>query len=787
MKKQCVCLLLCAGLVTFAWANQVSIEANDARGLAVAAADAKAGDTILVPPGTYNLISSICSEIADSFKGNGRDKGCLWVGGKSGKRTTKDNPIMIVGTDPANPPNIIGPGTGSNYYTAHITENYVYFKNLKLSQGSKVLIIDYAKDVIVEDCELTGSGTELLHVRDSSQNVVINRNFIHGSGLVTGMYGEGVYVGTYPGNWYTRNSDDRAKLKTPDKTGYDWRVNGTQITCNVIKATTAEPIDVKEGVDGVHIKKNMFVADWLATESGAPSYDDAYIDMKGRNAVVDSNYMYDSKDAYLPYYNVKFKYFVEEVANKDANAVAWENATGIKVRPDGYTSTGWCDNSASDNNKCFAASNNVVKEIRDVRNDCDEILSFPDGSKITYSDVNFAVTDEARLPGAITSSSSAKSSSSVQSSSSAKSSSSSAKSSSSVKSSSSQQSSSSVATSSSASSSSNSGGTTKTTRYEAENATIGTGADTWSASSASGNRYVRGKTGDITFAVNVANEGDCYVTIRYNQTSGAETKTQDIVVNETKVMSVVFPYTVLENRWQNPVWKDTIITIHLKEGSNTIGFIKNWGYVDLDYIEITEQVALSSSSAKSSSSSAKSSSSVKSSSSQQSSSSAKSSSSAVSSSSAAQSSSSVASSSSAKSSSSSVEAVEQSSSSDIFSSSTQAVEPQTSSSMEVLESSSSETYSPGLDDLINDESSSSSYEISSSDSNEQGLVVVLPGKYAMVPVLGKVFRLKVPSSEDYRVDVFDYNGNVVRQLHSGRYIIRVESRNYNYVTSVIVK
>ncbi|MCQ2060108.1 MAG: hypothetical protein MJY47_00790 [Fibrobacter sp.] len=545
MKKQWMCLLLCAGLVTFASARKFEVTKGDASDLATAAKNAVAGDTILVPPGTYKLDTDICQSVADSFKGDGRDKGCLWVGGKSDKRTTKDNPIMIVGTDPANPPDIIGPGTGSNYYTAHITENYVYFKNLKLSQGSKVLIIDYAQNVIVEDCELTGSGTELLHVRDSSQNVVINRNFIHGSGHYTGMYGEGVYVGTYPGSWYTRNSDDRAKLKTPDNYGYDWRVNGTQITCNVIKATTAEPIDVKEGVDGVRIAKNMFVADWLATESGAPSYDDAYIDMKGRNAVVDSNYMYDSKDASLLFYNPKFKYFVEEVANKDANAVAWEEATGIKVRPDGYTSTGWCDNSASDNNKCFAASNNVVKEIRDVRNDCDEILSIPGGSAITYSDVDFAAADEIRLtPGGSSSSSTP------------------------------------------GSSSSNSGGTTKTTYYEAESAEHGTG-EVKSHADAHGGSYVIVKDQNVTFTVNVPTTGSYDVLVRFSNTA-QNAKTQTIQVNGSKLMDKEFPVTLEGNvGGANAKFEEVTIPMNLNAGSNKIAFIKNWGYVDLDCIAIT--------------------------------------------------------------------------------------------------------------------------------------------------------------------------------------------------------
>lgn len=541
MKKQWMCLLLCTGLVTFASARKFEVEQNNAVDLATVVKDAVAGDTILVPPGTYNLTSSVCSATGDTFKGSGRDLGCLWVGNSG----TASNPIMVVGKDPANPPNIVGPGVSANYYVAHITGDYVYFKNLKIGGGSKSLIIDYADNVVVEDCELYGSGTELVHVRDSSQNARINRNFIHGSGQVTGKYGEGVYVGTYPGSWRTRNSAENSKLSSPDANGYDWRVNGTEITCNVIKATTAEPVDVKEGVDGVLIKGNMFVADWLATESDAPSYDDAYVDMKGINAVVKGNYMYDSKDATLPFYNVKFKYFVEEVANKDANAVAWENATGIKVRPDAYTSSGWCDNSADDNNQCFEKDNNVVKEIRDVRNDCAEILSIPEGSAISYSGVNFATADEIRLtPGGSSSSSTP------------------------------------------GSSSSNSGGTTKTTYYEAESAEHGT-AEVKSHADAHGGSYVFVKDQNVTFTVNVPTAGSYDVVVRFSNTA-SNAKTQTIQVNGSKLMDKEFPVTLEGNvGGANAKFEEMTIPMNLNAGSNTIAFIKNWGYVDLDCIAIT--------------------------------------------------------------------------------------------------------------------------------------------------------------------------------------------------------
>ena len=174
-------------------------------------------------------------------------------------------------------------------------------------------MVDHANDVIIEDCHIHDTGTEIVHVRDSSQRVIINRNLIHGSGSHTGKYGEGIYVGSYPGSWASSLASEQsagywgAGVSEYRKSNYDWRVNDTKITCNVIKATTAENIDVKEGTVGGLIQGNMFVADWLATEADAPDYDDAYIDMKGVKWVVSGNYMYDAKNTSLPYYNPKFK------------------------------------------------------------------------------------------------------------------------------------------------------------------------------------------------------------------------------------------------------------------------------------------------------------------------------------------------------------------------------------------------------------------------------------------------------------------------------------------------
>ena len=128
------------------------------------------------PPGKYELPSSNCQN--DKFVNEtGRDCGGIWLGADG----TKSNPIVLAGSAPANPPEIYGTAVNSNY-GIHVTGNYVVLENLKIHTFSKGVVFDNSVGALMEDCEVYHTGTELVHVRDSSQQVILSRNFIHGSG-----------------------------------------------------------------------------------------------------------------------------------------------------------------------------------------------------------------------------------------------------------------------------------------------------------------------------------------------------------------------------------------------------------------------------------------------------------------------------------------------------------------------------------------------------------------------------------------------------------------------------
>ncbi len=118
-------------------------------------------------------------------------------------------------------------------------------------------------------------------------------------------------------------------------------------------------------------------------------------------------------------------------------------------------------------------------------------------------------------------------------------------------------------------------------KYEAENATIANGASVSSNGSASGGKYVRMQEGKLTFNVNVTNAGMYNVKIAYSLTE--DYKAQFLTVNGSQVGTVAFN----QSGTSNPTFASVDACVMLNAGANTIGLEKSWGYVDIDYIEIS--------------------------------------------------------------------------------------------------------------------------------------------------------------------------------------------------------
>jgi mannan endo-1,4-beta-mannosidase len=124
------------------------------------------------------------------------------------------------------------------------------------------------------------------------------------------------------------------------------------------------------------------------------------------------------------------------------------------------------------------------------------------------------------------------------------------------------------------------------TRYEAESASWGDGAEVAASGDTSGGQYLRMNGGRLTFTVNVPSAGFYTVTTRFSQTYD-NSKTQNLAVNGQSIGPVTFPRT--GNVESIPVFTEMnlIGKVKFNAGSNTIAITRNWGWVDIDYIEVS--------------------------------------------------------------------------------------------------------------------------------------------------------------------------------------------------------
>ena len=114
-------------------------------------------------------------------------------------------------------------------------------------------------------------------------------------------------------------------------------------------------------------------------------------------------------------------------------------------------------------------------------------------------------------------------------------------------------------------------------QYEAESATLTGDAKTVTDANASGGKYVDEQEGDITFAVTAAKAGKHLVKIHYK--AGSE-KTNYIVVNGETAGELYFA--------ESSKFTDATTIVTLKAGENTFTIKKFWGWISVDYIDVSE-------------------------------------------------------------------------------------------------------------------------------------------------------------------------------------------------------
>ncbi len=120
-----------------------------------------------------------------------------------------------------------------------------------------------------------------------------------------------------------------------------------------------------------------------------------------------------------------------------------------------------------------------------------------------------------------------------------------------------------------------------TTRYQAENATLTGMSVATSTSGYAGTGYATGMdaTGDkVTFTVNVPSAGTYSLTIRYSVCNAQQNY---VLINGTSTNKSFSDGIANCGGWENLTYN-----VSLNSGNNTIAIQKNWGYTEIDYIEI---------------------------------------------------------------------------------------------------------------------------------------------------------------------------------------------------------
>jgi parallel beta-helix repeat protein len=156
-------------------------------------------------------------------------------------------------------------------YGFHLMADHWILEGFSLRNSRKGIMTDGASHNRLRGLEVYRIGDEGVHFRSGSSDNVVERSWIHDTGLDTPFYGEAVYVGSAASNWgaYTGGRPDACDRN---------RVIGNLLGPGV----TAEGVDVKEGTTGGEIDGNLFLG------AGRTSAD-SWVDLKGNGCTVRGN------------------------------------------------------------------------------------------------------------------------------------------------------------------------------------------------------------------------------------------------------------------------------------------------------------------------------------------------------------------------------------------------------------------------------------------------------------------------------------------------------------------
>ncbi|MFB6489477.1 right-handed parallel beta-helix repeat-containing protein, partial [Xanthomonas perforans] len=160
------------------------------------------------------------------------------------KSGSSSSPIWICGTRSA----VIDSGGVARGTGMTVSGSNAVLAGFSVRNSLKGIMIVGTTNVTVADLSISDIGDEALHFRQGTTNSVGVGNVIQRTGRTNAFFGEGIYVGTSSHNWCAYNGCE------PDRT------SGITLLWNNIRDTSAEAIEVKEGVSNVVVYNNTVYA-----------------------------------------------------------------------------------------------------------------------------------------------------------------------------------------------------------------------------------------------------------------------------------------------------------------------------------------------------------------------------------------------------------------------------------------------------------------------------------------------------------------------------------------------
>ena len=155
---------------------------------------------------------------------------------------TVDDPIWVCGPRDA----VINVGSIQDNHGIQIkNSSNLVIAGMTVTNSLKGISVIHSTNVTIADTRVDNIGYEGIHVRAFTTDSTVVGNTISRTGQRDAPFGEGIYIGTSENNWCAQ-TDCR-----PDRT------DRIRVLNNTISATSAQPIEVKEGTSDGLIRGNV--------------------------------------------------------------------------------------------------------------------------------------------------------------------------------------------------------------------------------------------------------------------------------------------------------------------------------------------------------------------------------------------------------------------------------------------------------------------------------------------------------------------------------------------------